>query len=81
MIPIPISRYYQDSGDLDNGRHVVETASKYPIEIYDFENDNRFDESDFRDPYHLNFKGSRKFTRIIDRLIWITLTLNDDRLD
>jgi len=42
---------------------------KTNVEYYDFMNDSRFDDDDFKDADHLNGVGAKKLTQLLDHII------------
>jgi hypothetical protein len=66
---IRFPRFRPNAKGLEKIIETTKKVSRYPICIYDYEKDNRFTESDYKDPNHLNFYGAQKFTKILNKQI------------
>jgi hypothetical protein len=69
---MPYTKYYNDLIDKRYKAEIfnVLDAMKYPVEFFDLnEYSDDFDDNDFMDSDHLNFKGANKATALLDQLL------------
>lgn len=52
---------------------INELSSNYEFQFLDYYYSKEFDDSDFYDPSHMNYKGAKKFATILNRDIFIDL--------
>lgn len=70
IIILPVTKYYQNAYDYkqkDIFYHILNNfKNKYKFEVMDYFQNNDFEDDEFYDFSHLNLKGAKKFTELLD---------------
>jgi len=71
LVIYPVSEFYNSyfpKWKFEEVRYFLnDLSSEYDVPYYDFSNDQRFSISDFFDIEHLNMRGAKKFSKILDK--------------